>query len=484
MLTEVISDMQTLGLLRMNWDAVYEADPEAQFFLSSDWLFKRLGRINSPWFVLAARPKGDATPYVAFLPLRLKLKMRQDGVFYNEITMAGAPAADYTAFICMPDFQQDAAAAFATHIKTLNWADFSLPNVLVSDERLHSFLKCFPQASFRIGAVSRVNAEGIDNCVCPRVTLPGDWKTYLADALRPNTRQKVRRFLKQVETSPEFRITHPTAKTVKDDIEALICLWETKWGHRKGENLESIRELARSMLLDCFESGSLFLPVLWKDETPIGALASLIDTKNKSFLFYMGGRREGINNPQPGLVLHAYSIRAAIAAGFTSYDFLRGNEAYKYSFGAEERRIRYIVVRTRSGRNLGDRLDDRSLPLLLKQTSELHQARRFAEAERGYRQLLGMQPDQASILYRLGQTLQAQGKLEEAAAAYEAVVKREPAFARAHYNLGVAQLGLGRGRDAVASFRLAHTLQPNDAKARIALANAAASPEAAGIPPG
>ena len=423
-------------------------------------------------------------PYVAFLPLRLKLKMRQDGVFYNEITMAGAPAADYTAFICMPGFERDAATAFATHIKTWNWADLSLANVLVSDERLHPFLKCFPQSSFQIGAVSRVDADGIDHCVCPRVTLPGDWEAYLANALRPNTRQKVRRFLKQVETSPEFRITHPTAKTVKDDIEALICLWETKWGSRKGETLESIRRLARRMLLDCFDSGTLFLPVLWRDETPIGALASLIDRKNKSFLFYMGGRREGINNPPPGLVLHAYSIRAAIAEGFASYDFLRGDEAYKYSFGAEERRIRYIVIRTRTGRNLGDRLDDRSLPLLLKQAAELHQVRRFAKAERVYRQLLGMQPDHAALLYRLAQTLQAQGMLEEAAAAYEAAVTREPAFARAHYNLGVVQLGLGRGRDAVASFRSAYTLQPNDAKALIALANAVSSLEGAGIPPG
>ena len=53
------------------------------------------------------------------------------------------------------------------------------------------------------------------------------------------------------------------------------------------------------------------------------------------------------------MILHAYSIRHAIAHGFVEYDFLRGNEPYKYSFGCKERKIYSIVLETRSGRNLG-----------------------------------------------------------------------------------------------------------------------------------
>jgi hypothetical protein len=505
---DVISDMQTLSSLQDNWDGVYEGDPEAQFFLSSVWLFKRLERLDSPWFVLAAKPNGDSTTYVAFFPLRLRLKMRNDGEFYNEITMAGTPAADYTGFICTPDCQHDAIRAFANHLRTLNWADLNLTNLLASDQRLYSFLSCFPKDSFRTGVAPQVNTDGIDNCVCPRVKLPRDWESYLGNALSPNMRQKVRRFLKQVETSGEFRITHTAAGTVEYDIETLLRLWEAKWGARKGERMESIRKVARVMLKDCFDSGSLFLPVLWKGGVPIGALASLIDTKNRSLLFYMGGRLEGLNNPSPGLVLHAYSIRTAIAAGFTTYDFLRGNEAYKYSFGAEERHVKCIVVRTRTAKNLGNKLDTRSLSLLLNHTIGLHRVGRLAEAEVGYRQALSMQPDCTVALYRLGQmvaargshreaerlfraviaaepsackawfmlaqSLQAQARLAEAAAAYEEIVRRQPTFPNAYYNLGVAQLKLGRRWDAVASFETALDLQPNDTKARIGLAQAAA----------
>ena len=56
-------------------------------------------------------------------------------------------------------------------------------------------------------------------------------------------------------------------------------------------------------------------------------------------------------------MLHAYAIRHAIANGMTEYDFLRGNEPYKYSFGCEERRIRSLFVTTKDHRNLGGKLD-------------------------------------------------------------------------------------------------------------------------------
>jgi hypothetical protein len=123
-----------------------------------------------------------------------------------------------------------------------------------------------------------------------------------------------------------------------------------KWGNRKGERLDSIQKIYRTMLMHCFSQGSLFLPVLWKGEIPLGALALLIDPEKRSLLFYVGGRDATVNNPPPGFVLYAYSIRYAIHHGFTTYDFLRGNESYKYSFGKKERRIRHIVVGARDVR--------------------------------------------------------------------------------------------------------------------------------------
>jgi hypothetical protein len=101
-------------------DAVYDADPEAQFFLSWSWLAKWLATLARPWFILAARPDAGSD-YVAFLPLRLRTTERRSDGIHTELNIAGNYGSDYTGFICAPEFQQYAIPALAKHFGQLNW---------------------------------------------------------------------------------------------------------------------------------------------------------------------------------------------------------------------------------------------------------------------------------------------------------------------------------------------------------------------------
>ena len=47
----------------------------------------------------------------------------------------------------------------------------------------------------------------------------------------------------------------------------------------------------------------------------------------------------------PGVVLTAAAIERAIALGRSEFDFLRGNEEYKYRFGAVDRPIYHLTLR-------------------------------------------------------------------------------------------------------------------------------------------
>jgi CelD/BcsL family acetyltransferase involved in cellulose biosynthesis len=46
----------------------------------------------------------------------------------------------------------------------------------------------------------------------------------------------------------------------------------------------------------------------------------------------------------PGVVLIARTIEDAIARGFRRYDFLRGEEPYKYGFGAVPRDVLRVTL--------------------------------------------------------------------------------------------------------------------------------------------
>jgi predicted Zn-dependent protease len=243
------------------------------------------------------------------------------------------------------------------------------------------------------------------------------------------------------------------------------------------------------------------MPVLWHGDRAICVLAILTDDRKKTYNFFRGGRDEGFKGPSPGLMLHAYAIRHAIANGITKYDFLRGNEPYKYSFGAREDRLLSLILSTRNRRNLGGTLDVRSTPIVLQRGYEQQRANRLAEAERAYRQVLdatphdikalhllgqvaakqgdhltavkqfrllvSLRPDMAVAWYELAKSLQARGAWVEAADAYCEVARREATHPQVYRGLGQVLLKLDQVDHAIAAFEAALGLRADYADAII-----------------
>lgn len=344
---EIIDNIQDFEKVRSCWDAVYRADPEAHFFVSWIWLSGWLRGVQN-WFILSAKPNSDpSSPPVAFFPLRFRAIQTKDGETRKEIAMACNRTADYTGFICIPKFRDDAIASFTQFLRQFPWDDLHLENFLAPNERIYLLLRNFTAKEFDIKQRKFIaNKDDIDLSICPYIDLPDDWECYL-DGLGSNTRSRIRRLLRKIDNSREFHVTHSGISTFDEHINIILRFWATRWAERKGDRLNSIINIHRAMLTHCSKNDSLLLPILWRNGIPIGALAILIDTKKRSLLFFLGGRDMTVNNPPPGFVLHAHSIRYAIKNGFRTYDFLRGNEPYKYLFGAREREIRYIVVRRR-----------------------------------------------------------------------------------------------------------------------------------------
>jgi CelD/BcsL family acetyltransferase involved in cellulose biosynthesis len=206
----------------------------------------------------------------------------------------------------------------------------------------------FPQEDFKTSTIGSKNAdEDTDNSICPFIDLPDDWDAYLATRLSSNSRQKLRRLLRTLERSATLRITHASSATIERDIKILLHFWKRTWQERKGDRLASILRLNSAMLLRNFADGNVFIPVLWDDRRPLGVLAFFVDQRKKSLLFSIAGRDTDYQDISPGLLLHAYSIRLAISKGCRIYDFLRGNEPYKYSFGARDHRLHSFAIARR-----------------------------------------------------------------------------------------------------------------------------------------
>ena len=79
----------------------------------------------------------------------------------------------------------------------------------------------------------------------------------------------------------------------------------------------------------------------------------------------------------------------------------------------------------------------------------LHDARRYAQAERTYRDALETLGPDPLLFYNLGVLLEDMGRTSEAVEAYESALHVNPALADCHFNLALLCEKLGRPRDAI-----------------------------------
>lgn len=463
MQVDVLESYADFEKLKSNWDAVYEADPEAQFFLSWNWLSQVFSRHRTGWFIIAVKPESTSSDYVAFFPLRLKTRMSKTlKEIYNEIRVAGTFFwADYSGFICHPDYEDQAIPSLSSQLKQMHWRELYLKNLAISDKRLDLFIDQFDKNTFSYDYLERFSkTDNINRLVCPYVDLPDDFETYLKEKLSSNTRQKVRRFMRRIENSDDLRITHSIPDTYERDLDILVNYWKKKWVDRKGSDVERLTKKYREILQQGLENDTLYMPVLWRGDKPLGALGSFVDRQKKAMLYFVAGRDESCNNPPPGLVLHAHSIHWAIKNGLKTYDFLRGNEHFKYSYGATDRQIRYLLLSTKSGTNLNCKLDPRCIDDVRKQATRHQKSGRIKEAEIGFQQILESRPKDTTVLRRYGRLLYQNDHFSKARKIYLKLLEIDPSNADAWRNLGKTLLALNKFNDAETAIRKAIELSP------------------------
>ena len=503
---DIIDDFETLKKIRENWNYLYTADPQAHFFLSWVWLSQWLTMVNDGLpLILAAKPDDCDSSYVALFPLNIGIETKDRGSFGTKICMAGNSMADYTGLICLPGYEEEVIPAFAHYIQQhLVWSSFQVKNILEADQRMSLFLKSLSRDRFEFSQRRIQNqGEDTDNYIAPYVLLTDDWDCYLQNYISSNTRAKIRRFLRKIDNSDEFSITQVNANNLESHIGILLKFWESKWRDKKGDKCDVIMGYLRVMLRHCYEHNCLYLPVLWRGDRPLGAIANFVDVERKSMLVYIQGRDRTFKKLPPGRILHADAIRYAIQHGFKVYDFLRGNEDYKYSFGAQDRRIIHIEVRDKNCQK--QQLDVRTIPLAFKLTAKAHRANQLTKAEQGYIQILQVQPHHPEALYGLGVLMrqkgeyqtaenlwknlleiqpnslkalfalgnlyQTQDQLSQAIEIYNQILVLQPEAIAAYNNLGYALQQQGKWEDAISCYQKALELKPDCIEVEVNQAN-------------
>lgn len=176
----------------------------------------------------------------------------------------------------------------------------------------------------------------------PFIPLPGDWEKYL-EKLDKKQRHEIRRKMRRMsegEVKVELYITEETGK-LEDDMDDFLDLMAQD--EEKAEFLSPLMRLQMKNTMRCaFEKGCLQLAFLLIGGVKAAAYFSF-DYLNRIWVYNSGINRQYMAY-SPGWVLLGYILKWANEHGREEFDFMRGNEDYKYKFGAEDRFVVRLTV--------------------------------------------------------------------------------------------------------------------------------------------
>ncbi|RME44185.1 MAG: GNAT family N-acetyltransferase [Caldilineae bacterium] len=170
--------------------------------------------------------------------------------------------------------------------------------------------------------------------VCPVITLPATWDDYLA-ALNKKQRHEIRRKLRKAEAAADTRwyvIEDPAALT-GEAIETFIALHRQSAAEKDEFWDEAMLAFFRALVRRMAERGWLKLYFVEMNGQPASALLCF-DYRNEILVYNSGFNVGEFAHLSPGNIIVSYSIQHAIELGRARYDFLRGDEVYKFRFGA------------------------------------------------------------------------------------------------------------------------------------------------------
>ncbi len=179
--------------------------------------------------------------------------------------------------------------------------------------------------------------------VCPIVDLPSTWDDYLA-LLGRKDRHELRRKMRRAEATPglSWHIVGPP-----HDLDAALddfLLLMAKSNPEKAAFLTPrLRAFFRELAHVTFEAGWLQLSLMQLGDAPLASYLNFA-YHDRVMVYNSGLDWQADPGFGAGIVLTGYLIQHAIEQGYRVYDFLRGDEPYKYRFGGQDVTVHRILI--------------------------------------------------------------------------------------------------------------------------------------------
>ncbi len=170
--------------------------------------------------------------------------------------------------------------------------------------------------------------------VCPVITLPGSWDDYL-EGIKKKQRHEIRRKIRKIEREVRTRwYAVDSSDGLVEAMDEFIDLHQKSAQDKEDFWSDELIQFFKAVTAELAQAGWLKLYFIEVNGSNAAAMLCF-DYDNEFLLYNSGYDPEQFAHLSPGNVLTSYTIQDAIRLGRRRYDFLRGDEVYKFRFGAE-----------------------------------------------------------------------------------------------------------------------------------------------------
>ncbi len=324
------------GSLRADWEALVDDDPDATIFHTPRYLAvwdRVLGGAATPQ-VRTIHRDGRLVGVVAESLERLG---SPTGPVETLRFLGGTEVTDYLGPVARPEDRDDVTAAYMDALAAdVDWDEFvagGLPGETG-----------WPDAVVR--HAERVGLPIVEDTlddVCPRVDLTGGYDAYL-DRLPSKQRHELRRKVRKLaRDAGELRMVEVASGDVVDRLEDFFAMAVDNESEKAGFfRRDPMREFFRELAREFAEEGVFRLHLLEVGGRSGAGTVSLVH--GREWGLYNSAFDPTLRMLAPGMVQVGQLIEVAATEGCTMFDLLRGDEPYKYRFGAVDRQLRRLTL--------------------------------------------------------------------------------------------------------------------------------------------
>ena len=241
---------------------------------------------------------------------------------------------DYMDFPVMHGKEEEFFEQLWSNLKTMEWDVLDLRSIVENSPSL-AFLPHLAEESGYIVKVEEAEKT-------PFIKLPKTWDIFVAD-LRKKDRHELRRKLRRLnERVDPIQYLVDTSQSILDNMDDFFYLMEKSGSEKENFLNDGNKEFFKDIARELSTRGQFKLYFMEIEGRKV-ASCICFDYGDVYFLYNSGYLPE-FSFLSIGLLNKAFTIEDAITNRKVEYNFLKGNERYKYNLGAQSKIVCDLMI--------------------------------------------------------------------------------------------------------------------------------------------